>query len=83
MADLFGQSVVECFGAPRRGKNAKTRPPVHDDLVNRDFAADRPNIVWLSNITERCTDEGKLYLCAIKVTGTPLSFDREKVMKVV
>jgi putative transposase len=39
---------------------------VHDDLVGRDFAADSQNRLWLADITEHCTGEGKLYLCAIK-----------------
>ena len=44
----------------------KPGPPVHDDLVERDFTADSPNKLWLTDITEHWTDEGKLYLCAIK-----------------
>jgi putative transposase len=39
---------------------------VHDDLVQRQFSALAANQVWLADITERRTDEGKLYLCAIK-----------------
>jgi len=54
------------FGKRKRGKNGKTGPPVHDDLVGRDFTADAPNRLWLSDITEHHTGEGKLYLCAIK-----------------
>ncbi|WP_237083916.1 IS3 family transposase, partial [Mycobacteroides abscessus] len=50
----------------KRGKNGKVGPPVHDDLVERDFTAGRPNRLWLSDITEHRTGEGKLYLCAIK-----------------
>jgi transposase InsO family protein len=50
----------------KRDKNGKTGPPVHDDLVERDFTADEPNQLWLSDITEHRTGEGKLYLCAIK-----------------
>lgn len=51
----------------KRGKNGKKPgPPVHDDLVKRDFTADAPNRLWLSDITEHRTGEGKLYLCAIK-----------------
>jgi putative transposase len=52
--------------AKKRGKNGKVGPPVHDDLVERDFTAGGPNQLWLSDITEHCTSEGKLYLCAIK-----------------
>jgi len=39
---------------------------VFDDLVQRVFRADRPNKVWLTDITEHPTGEGKLYLCAVK-----------------
>jgi putative transposase len=39
---------------------------VHDDLVRRDFTATGPNRLWLADITEHRTGEGKLYLCAIK-----------------
>jgi putative transposase len=53
------------FGT-KRGKNGKTGPPVHDDLVERVFAADVPNQLWLADITEHSTKEGKLYICAIK-----------------
>ena len=54
------------FGKRKRGKNGKVGPPVHDDLVGRDFTADAPNQLWLADITEHRTGEGKLYLCAIK-----------------
>ncbi|MEU2595931.1 IS3 family transposase [Streptomyces hirsutus] len=55
------------FGKRRgRGKNAKAGPPVHDDLVRRDFTADGPNRLWLTDITKHATGEGKLYLCAVK-----------------
>ncbi|WP_167396586.1 DDE-type integrase/transposase/recombinase [Streptomyces antioxidans] len=55
------------FGKRRgRGKNAKAGPPVHDDRVRRGFTADGPNRLWLTDITEHVTGEGKLYLCAVK-----------------
>ena len=51
----------------KRGENGK-RPglPVHGDLLQPDFTAVDVNEVWLTDITEHVTDEGKLYLCAIK-----------------
>lgn len=39
---------------------------MHDDLVQRDFTAPAPDAIWLTDITEHPTAEGKLYLCAIK-----------------
>ncbi|WP_404821123.1 hypothetical protein [Kocuria marina] len=51
----------------KRGKNGKRPgPPIHDDLLKRDFTADDVNELWLTDITEHRTTEGKLYLCAIK-----------------
>ncbi len=66
----------------KRGKNGKRPgPAVHDDLVERDSTADDVNELWLTDIpplrapriiaaggapSEHPTDEGKLYLCAVK-----------------
>ncbi|MFJ7063438.1 hypothetical protein ACIQVA_38300 [Streptomyces microflavus] len=63
------------FGKRRgRGRNAKVGPPVHDDRVKRDFTAAGPNRLWLTDITEHATGEGKLYLCGRiqLVVATPL-----------
>jgi transposase InsO family protein len=54
------------FGKPKRGKAAKPGTPSHDDLVQRIFTAEAPNQIWVADITEHWTDEGKLYCCAIK-----------------
>jgi putative transposase len=35
------------------------------NIVNRDFAPDRPDTVWVTDITYLATDEGWLYLAAI------------------
>ncbi|WP_083802347.1 DDE-type integrase/transposase/recombinase [Micromonospora sp. ATCC 39149] len=62
-----GNGWWSAFGKrKRRGKGSKVGPPVHGDLVKRDFTADGPNRLWLADITEHHTGEGKLYLCAIK-----------------
>jgi putative transposase len=50
----------------RRGAGKIPGPAVHDDLVNRDFNAEWPDQVWLTDITEHPTNEGKLYCCALK-----------------
>lgn len=59
----------------KRGLNRKAGPPVHDDLLavvdehgrtTHTFTADAPNTVWLTDISEHPTSEGKLYLCAVK-----------------
>ena len=50
----------------RRGSGKSPGPAVHDDRVQRDFSAPAPDKVWVTDITEHPTAEGKLYLCAIK-----------------
>jgi transposase InsO family protein len=50
----------------KRGTGRRPGPPVHDDLVQRDFTAATINTLWLTDISEHPTGEGKLYLCAIK-----------------
>ena len=54
--------------AKKRGSGKKPGPPVHDDLVDRQFTATAANTVWLTDITEHATGEGKLYLCALSKT---------------
>jgi putative transposase len=61
---------------PRRRK----RPPITTDsrhgygiapnLLQRAFEADRPNTIWLADITYVATDEGWLYLAAVKDMAT-------------
>ncbi|MGZ0220390.1 MAG: IS3 family transposase, partial [Acidimicrobiales bacterium] len=54
------------FDKPKKGKGSKPGTPSHDVLVRRDFTADAPNVLWLADITEHRTREGKLHCCAIK-----------------
>ncbi len=56
------QSVI----VTRTSRYKKAGAPVHDDLVQRQFTAEGPNQLWLTDITEHRTREGKVYLCAIK-----------------
>src|SRR5690606_39432376 len=69
------QGWWSAFGK-KRGKNGKRPgPPVHDDLcavaddkgrIRHEFSAEGPNELWLTDITEHWTGEGKLYVCAVK-----------------
>jgi putative transposase len=60
------QQVISTTIRRRRGKGTRPGPPAHDDHVQRKFRAKRPDALWLADITEHRTGEGKLYLCAIK-----------------
>jgi transposase InsO family protein len=46
---------------------------VHDDLVQRDFSASVVNELWLTDISEHPTGEGKLYICAVKDVSRTVS----------
>jgi putative transposase len=50
--------------SPRRFTPVTTLPG--PDLVNRRFDRGRLNAVWISDITYLDTDEGWLYLCAVR-----------------
>ncbi len=52
--------------AKKPGRNTKAGPPVHDDLLDRDFTADGPDERWVGDITEHPTSEGKIYLATFK-----------------
>ena len=49
----------------RRWRRADPVAPVHEDLVRRRFVADAPDRLWLTDITEHATREGKVYLAAV------------------
>ena len=66
VARLCSQQQIWSVLIKKRGLGRKAGPPVHDDLVARQFAAAAPDRVWLTDITEHPTSEGKLYLCAFK-----------------
>jgi transposase InsO family protein len=49
----------------RKGHRHKSLPPTHDDLVARRFSIDRPNKLWVTDITEHPTLEGKVYAAMV------------------
>ena len=51
--------------ARKRGSQRRPGPPVHDDLVGREFTAERPDLLWFTDITEHPTEEGKVYCAAV------------------
>jgi putative transposase len=66
VARLCSAQRIWSVFARRHGLSRRAGPPVHDDLVDRQFTATGPNATWLTDITEHPTGEGKIYLCAIK-----------------
>jgi transposase InsO family protein len=64
VARLCSMQRIWSVFAKKRGLSRRSGPPVHDDLVRRRFTAAAPDRLWLTDITEHATGEGKLYLCA-------------------
>ena len=67
VARLMRQAGVQ--GLYRRRRHGCTIRDPHaqpsSDLVNRQFTADRPDQLWVTDITEHPTEEGKLYCAAV------------------
>ena len=57
-ADLVGLPL-------RRMRHARASAPTADDLVDRQFAVIEPDVLWVTDITEHPTREGKLYCCVV------------------
>ena len=55
------------YGLPKRRlpRGAKVGKPSSLDLVRRRFKADGPDRLWMTDITEHPTREGKIYCCAV------------------
>lgn len=70
VARLMAENGI--IGVHTRKKWRRGRPDVGSspDLVNRDFTADRPDELWVADITEFPTHQGKLYVAAILDVAT-------------
>jgi putative transposase len=49
----------------RRGRKNLVNAATEEDLVHRAFTVDAPDRLWLTDITEHPTAEGKLYAAAV------------------
>jgi transposase InsO family protein len=50
---------------PKSTTKADPNAPKSDDLIQRDFIADKPGEKWYTDITEMDCKDGKAYLCGI------------------
>ena len=49
----------------RKHRHRQYQAATEEDLVNRQFTVDRPDRLWLTDITEHPATEGKLYCAAV------------------
>jgi transposase InsO family protein len=59
---IMAEQGISGLPTRRRRKANQAYQPTFDDLVNRDFERDGPNQLWMADITEHPTREGKVYL---------------------
>lgn len=65
------------FGKKKaRGKGKRPGPPVHDDLVQREFVADAPNRLWLTDITDHWNPSRRGQALPLRDQGRLLRQDR-------
>jgi hypothetical protein len=67
---LRSQQRIWSAFTKQRGLNREAGPPVHDDLVSRQFTAEGLNRTWLTDITEHRADE-ESSISARSRTSTP------------
>jgi len=65
VAKIMRQLGIRGLPGPRKGFSNLKNAPTCEDLVQRDFHATNPNELWLTDITEHPTGEGKLYCCVV------------------
>jgi transposase InsO family protein/transposase-like protein len=62
---IMRQLGIAGLPARRRAKPNLAHRATTADLVNRDFHRDGPNQLWMTDITEHPTREGKVYCCVV------------------
>jgi putative transposase len=58
---IMRQLGLKGLPGPRKRSRNPANKATGDDLVERNFTAASPNQLWLTDITEHCTREGKVY----------------------
>ena len=65
VADIMRELGLKGLPTRRLPRGAKVSTVSSLDLVGRVFGRDRPNELWLTDITEHATREGKIYCCVV------------------
>ena len=62
---IMRQLGLQGLPGPKKGIKNLVNVATEEDLVQRKFVARGPNQLWLTDITEHPTREGKVYCCAV------------------
>jgi putative transposase len=62
---IMRQLGLQGLPGPKKRSWNKVNEATEKDLVDRDFSASAPNELWLTDITEHPTREGKVYCCVV------------------
>src|SRR5665213_2387888 len=65
IAKLMKRLEIYGLPGPRKFVRSHTNEATSTDLLERSFVAFRPNEIWLTDITEHPTNEGKLFCCCV------------------
>ena len=65
IARIMGELGIQGLPGPKKGRKNLKNIATCEDLVQRNFSARAPNELWLTDITEHPTREGKLYCCVV------------------
>ena len=61
---VMSRAGLRGIPGPRRSRQPRSNAPLPGDLVRRKFGRDHPNMLWVTDVTEHRTREGKIY-CAV------------------
>jgi len=62
---IMGELGIHGLPGPKRTKKNLVNVATQEDLVQRNFTAEGPDELWLTDITEHPTREGKVYCCVV------------------
>ena len=62
---LMKRLGIRGLPGPRKGRPNLVNVATCEDLLQRNFVASRPDELWLTDITEHPTRDGKLYCCVV------------------
>ena len=62
---IMAEQGISGLPTRRKGKPNLLHRLTTEDFVNRDFQRHGPNQLWMTDVTEHPTREGKLYCCVV------------------